>query len=136
MPGVVLRVSRICVFVPATVFTHCEVSVAMPLKCPKKFSAVRSASKIPRAFPDTVINTVPLLTRSPSLTKAVASVTPTSASVAIAIFIPAITPSLRATNCALTFDSAESVAIEVISTPPFKSSAIARLINSRSIISG
>ena len=110
------------------------VSVAIPLKCPRKLSAVLSANKIARVSPRTLIRAFPADTRSPSLTKIDISVRPTSSSTARAISRPAMTPSWRATKLATTRSVPETVATEVISSPPSRSSANARLIKSRSIM--
>ena len=134
IPGVVLRVSRISHDVPAIASTHVRVSVAIPLRWPKKFRAVRSASKIARVSPRTVMRTVPACTNVPSCTSTAISVSPTSSRTARAISIPARTPLLRATKSAATFSVPDTVAIEVISSPPCRSSARARLMRSRSII--
>ena len=48
--------------------------------------------------------------------------------------MPAITPALRETKSATTRSLPETVATEVMSCPPSKSSASARLMSSRSII--
>ncbi|CAB4658894.1 unannotated protein [freshwater metagenome] len=133
-PGVVFRVSRITVLLPATAATHWSVSVAIPPRCPKKFSAVRSASKIARVSPRTVIKTDPGTTRSPSRRCCVISVRPTSRKVAIAISIPAITPPFRAVKSAITCSSPETVATDVMSFPPARSSASALRIKSISTI--
>ena len=119
---------------PATSCTQRLVSVAIPPRWPRKFNAVRSANKIARVSPRTVKSTAPGSTRSPSFKCCEISVRPTSRRVAIAISIPAITPPLRAVKSATTFSLPETVATEVISVPPARSSASALRIKSISII--
>ena len=48
-PGVVLRVQTMRAFVPATASTSARVAVATPERWPTKFSATRSAVRMPRA---------------------------------------------------------------------------------------
>ena len=132
----VFLVSRTLHEVPSIASTHVRVSVAIPLRCPKKLSAVRSASNMARVSPRTVSNTLPALTLSPSRTNTAISLSPTSSKTPCAISIPAMTPFLRATKSATIFELPATVATEVISSPPAKSSAMARLISSRSIMAG
>ena len=106
----------------------------MPPRCPRKLSAVRSASKIARVSPRTLMRTVPLATFAPSATNTEISVRPTSSRTARAMSMPAITPALRETKSATIFSLPETVATEVMSCPPSRSSASARLMSSRSII--
>ena len=67
MPGTVLRVSQTRAGPPAAAAsTNCEVRVAMPDRCPRKFSAVRSPVRIDRNGPRTIPNTSPGASSAPS----------------------------------------------------------------------
>src|ERR1700722_9913467 len=66
-PGVVLRVQTILALVSRTTATTDAVAVAIPLRRHRKFSATRSAVKIPRAGPAMEAITSPGATAAPSL---------------------------------------------------------------------
>ena len=130
----VLRVSRTLQCVPEMAETHREVSVAIPLRCPTKLRAVRSARRIARVLPETVRRTSPAEIASPSLFFTVISESPTASRTAFTISIPARTPPLRAVKSAVLIESAAIVEREVTSSPPCKSSASAIAMRSLSII--
>ncbi len=97
-PGSVFRVSRIDAFVPATAATYRAVRVATPLRCWRKFRAVRSKASSVRIRPATSAITSPGTTDVPSSTS---GFQPLSSSISNAsrpaTGRPATTPGLRAT---------------------------------------
>ena len=91
-PGVVLRVSRIFVFVPDTSSTQRFVEVAIPLIREMRLSAVRSARRMARKGPSVVAMIVPAFTSAPSSTFLLNEEMPQRNITASATSRPAITP--------------------------------------------
>ena len=65
-PGIVLRVQQTCARVPAIASAMPRAAEATPLRCDRKFNAVRSAVRMPRAGPLTVAIRSPGRSRVPS----------------------------------------------------------------------
>src|ERR1017187_204287 len=124
-PGRVLRVSLMRALVPDTASTHFLVKGAMPDRWVIKFSAVRSAVRIARSGPSTVMRTAPASTITPSsmLLPADPSPAPTSWKAASATARPAMTPGARATTSAVPEIPGGIVAAVVTSGPSARSSA-------------
>ncbi len=118
-PGVVLRVSRTAHPVPATASAHALVAVAIPDRCVRKFSMVRSAPSISRNGARIRSTSQPPSIRSPSARRgsAASGGTPAASSTARATGRPASTPGWRATTPATARAQGAAVAAEVRSGP-------------------
>ena len=90
-PGVVFLVAAMITF-PSAASTASEVTVATPLMCMRKFSAVLSAVISPLSGPEMSMTRVPAFTRSPSLTSGL-TFAPMSPKMASASSMPATTQS-------------------------------------------
>ena len=120
-----MRVSRTRADVPSSASAHCAVAVATPDRWHSRLSAVRSAVSRSRVRPVTVSRTSPRETRAPSPVTTAISASPsdTMSNTAAATGTPAVTPVPRATRSIVERWSAGTVAAEVTSTPPSRSSA-------------
>ena len=121
--GVVLRVSRIFAFVPATASTNPRVMVAMPdMRC-RKFRATRSPVRMPRADPVTDAIALPASKRSPSRARVSQSIFgSTTRNTSRATSRPATTKDCLATKTPVACASASTVASVVASRVPTSSS--------------
>ncbi len=128
-PGVVLRVSRTRVPVPARARASAQrrVSVATPDRWQSRLSIVRSAVSRPRTRPVTASTLSPGCTRAPSLPMRSTAKSPSVAtsSTARATGSPASTPACRGRASAVPSRSKGTVATLVTSTPPSRSSSSA-----------
>ncbi len=132
-----MRVSRTVVPVPATASTHALVAVAIPDRCVRKLSRVRSAPSSSRSGARIRRTAPPAATRSPSAHNGSAAPdgTPAASRTARVTGRPATTPGSRAMMSATARVLGGAVAAEVRSGP-YRKSSLSAPRTARSVSAG